>query len=407
MSHAGINLENVKVNNRSAILKLLNDQGAMSRKDIASHLGLTPATVSLISSELLAAGVLREIGELKETPRAGRKKILLGLNYDYRYVLTICIEAGDTTLAICNLAGKCLHIKRIPTNTQVAPEEFLLYIASESKALLWENSMDRSLVLGAGVSIPGKVDRKTGLSLFAYRVWERPVEIGKCLQQYLELPVIVENNVRSFAEAELIYGTGKQNDNILFLKWGPGVGSALVIHNQIYDSNLPREPQIGHIIVERGGRLCRCGRRGCLETRVSIHAIAERVRAQCTPQSMPELYKLVEGDLSRITAGSIRWWAQAENEGMRKVFDSTTRQLCWTVCGALSMLVPDKVIVYGQMFELPHFYERFLAFCQQYDASYNEEYVSRSALSGQIDYIGPLAVVVNGMFLSAENTESI
>lgn len=377
----------------------------MSRKDIACQLGLTPATVSLICGELLSAGVLQEVGELKETPRAGRKKILLDLNPDHRYVLTICIEADNTTLAICNLAGRCLHLRQLPTNTQVEPEAFLLHIASESKALLWENSIDRTLVLGAGVSVPGKVDRKTGVSLNAYRVWDHPVEVGRALQQYLELPVMVENNVRSFAEAELIYGTGKQNENILFLKWGPGVGSALVIHNQIYDSNLAREPQIGHIIVERGGRLCRCGRRGCLETRVSVRAIAERVRAQCTAQSMPALYALVEGDLSRIAEGNFHWWAQADDDGMRRVFEGAIRQLCWTVCGAISMIVPDKVIVYGQMFELPHFFEGFLAFCQQYDAFYTEGYLARSELSAKIDYIGPLAVVVNGMFLSAGSTE--
>ena len=80
MGYIGINLENVKVSNRSAILKLLNDQGAMSRKDIALALGLTPATVTLICTELLSGGILCERGEVDEARRAGRKKVLIDIN---------------------------------------------------------------------------------------------------------------------------------------------------------------------------------------------------------------------------------------------------------------------------------------------------------------------------------------
>ena len=81
MVYSGINLENVKISNRSAILKLLNDCGAMSRKDIAQRLGLTPATVTQISMKLLAAGILCEKGELEEEKRAGRPKVLIDIKY--------------------------------------------------------------------------------------------------------------------------------------------------------------------------------------------------------------------------------------------------------------------------------------------------------------------------------------
>ena len=89
MGYTGINLENVKMSNRSAILKLLNDHGAMSRKNIALELGLTPATVTLICTELIAAGLLCEKGEVEEKKRAGRKKVLIDINYQYRNVLSV------------------------------------------------------------------------------------------------------------------------------------------------------------------------------------------------------------------------------------------------------------------------------------------------------------------------------
>ena len=81
MGYTGINLGNVKLSNRSTILKLLNDCGAMSRKDMALQLGLTSATVSLICTDLLAAGILCEKGEVEEEKRAGRRKVLVDINY--------------------------------------------------------------------------------------------------------------------------------------------------------------------------------------------------------------------------------------------------------------------------------------------------------------------------------------
>ena len=105
MGYTGINLGNVRIENRSAILKLLNDQGAMSRKDIALALGLTPATVTLICTELLSAGLLYEKGEAEEEKRAGRKKVLIDINYQYRFVLCISIEPEDTCITISDLKG--------------------------------------------------------------------------------------------------------------------------------------------------------------------------------------------------------------------------------------------------------------------------------------------------------------
>ena len=157
MGYTGINLENVKLSNRSSILKLLNDCGAMSRKDIAIRLKLTPATVTLICTELISAGILCEKGEVEEERRAGRKKILIDINYQYSYVLSISIEAAKTFIAISNLKGKKLGGKQLTTDGTIAPEKFLKKVADESKALMWENGIAKDGVLGIGVSVPGPV----------------------------------------------------------------------------------------------------------------------------------------------------------------------------------------------------------------------------------------------------------
>ena len=109
MAYNGLNLENVKNQNRSSILKLLNDHGPMSRKDISARLGLTPASVTTLCAELLAQNILVELGEVQQGNRAGRRKILLGINYTYamsfpsasrcRPPASPCVTCGASTAA--------------------------------------------------------------------------------------------------------------------------------------------------------------------------------------------------------------------------------------------------------------------------------------------------------------------
>ena len=400
MAHTGINLENVKENNRSAILKLLNDKGAMSRKDLSEQLGLTAATVTLICSDLIAMGILREQGAVNEGRRAGRKKILVGIDYTYRYVLSVCIEANDTWVAISDLKGEKLAEKQMKTEHKTAPTLFLCHVASACREIVMTAGIPNDQILGVGVSVPGAVDRKNGVSKAAYRVWEHRVEVARVLKEHLEWPVILENNVKAFAEAELIYGSGKKNDNLLFLKWGPGIGSALVVRDVIYESQTSKEGEIGHITVEKGGKLCRCGRRGCLETKASVRAIAEKVSAACTEKSMPALYRYVKGDVTRICAENVDEWIHANDPGMWAILDDVIEQVAWNVCHALTLLAPEALILYGSIFAMPQVRERFLRFCKEYDPAYDETYINLSELSDSIDYIGPLAIVVNQLFFA-------
>lgn len=405
MGYTGINLGNVKMSNRSAILKLLNDYGAMSRKDIAIELGLTPATVTLICTELLSAGVLCEKGEVEEEKRAGRRKVLIDINYQYRYVLTVCLEAEQTCITICDLRGNCLGGKRIKTEGNQDPNKFLKMVSDESKALMWERGISKESVLGIGVSVPGTVNRKTGVSQHAYRIWNESVPLGEILRHHMDLPVIVENNVKAFAEGELIYGNGKEQENLLFIKWGPGVGSAIIIQNRIYDSQNSKTAEIGHYIVEKDGQQCRCGRKGCLETRVATHAIARQVRAACTEETMPVLYKRIKGDVERIEARNFAQWIRCEDAGLHQVLDDIIERLARVAVNSITLLAPDKVIIYGELFEYPLLEERFRYFCSHYDPAYNSGYILKSKLSDRIEYIGPLAIVMNELFLLAGSQE--
>lgn len=401
MAYTGINHENVKINNRRAILTLLNERGAMSRKDLAMELGLTPASVTQICAELIANGILCEQGQLKEDKRVGRKKILVGINYSCRHVLCISIEPEYTSITISDLKGSEPCTKKIITDSQIAPADFLKQTAMESLQLMEQLHISFETLLGVGISVPGPVDRQTGVSQSAYRIWNEPVCLIECLQPYFPCPIVIENNVKAFAIAEMVYGCGKQHKNILFLKWSYGIGSALVIGNKMYESDVSKEAEIGHIPVDKRGALCRCGKRGCLETKASIHTIVKQIRNHCNATTMPHLYALVHQDPSRIHASNIQWWFQAQAQDLEiwNIFDPIIDRVAQVTSSIITFLAPDCVIFFGQVFELPNVKEHFVEHCKRYDPSYDDTYIHISALSNEIDYIGPLAIAVNQLFI--------
>ena len=400
MSYTGINLESVKANNRSSILKLLNEQGPTSRKDLAQALGLTPASVTQNCSDLIDAGILCEAGEVKNSNRAGRRKILVGINYSCRYVLSISIELENTCLTLSDLRGENHTSCQIKTEPQLPPYEFLTKVALEGLSLIYQAGLSHEMILGVGVSIPGLVDREKGVSRSAYRIWENPVDVRGLLGRYLHFPILLDNNVNAFAKAELLFGGSREKENILFMKWGPGVGSSIVVHNKLYESRFSKEGELGHITVNKDGKLCRCGRRGCLETLANIHAMANRMSEACTAETAPALHDLVGGDVTLIRGRNIDWWFHAQDEGFWRILDPVVDQVARSLANTVTILAPDAVVFYGPVFHLPGIKERFLRHCAEVDPNYNSDYITMSTLSDKIDFIGPLAVVVNELFLS-------
>ena len=129
MVKTGISLDSVKNNNKSQILKILQKTDAMSRKDIANQIGLTPAAVTMLCNDMMEAHMILEKGEMKEQKRAGRKKVLVDINYDFKYIVSVNIEAVDTSITVTNIRGNVLVETKVHTRTDIEPQLFLEELA--------------------------------------------------------------------------------------------------------------------------------------------------------------------------------------------------------------------------------------------------------------------------------------
>lgn len=406
MGKTGISLEDVKIKNKSTIIRLLNDQGPMSRKDISQNVSLTPAAVTMLCSEMIEEHILVEKGEVAEEKKVGRKKVHVDINYHYKCIVAVSVEQKWTYIHICDLKGRVLADKKIATDKTVSPQDLLKRIATECKVLLWESNNSQDSILGLGLCIPGIVDKKQGVSIHAYGIWEEQVQVKAYMQEMMNCPVIVENNVKAFAEGELLYGFGKKEDNLLFVKWGPGVGSAMIIGNQLYEGHGYKAAEIGHYIIEPDGILCRCGRRGCLETRVSIGAIVGQLQEIYSKEETPRLYEMTGGNKEEITEERFTGWIEEacglpdilSDPAVSELLEHNIDRLARAVVNVMTMLAPDHTIIFGSMLDNAYIGQVFLKDCRKYDPSYTEEYIGKSLLGRQIHSIGPTAITAKELF---------
>lgn len=364
----------VKKQNRSSVLNCINQCGPVSRKDIARITGLTPAAVTLICTELIQQGLLQELGFDTFSTGAGRKKVLLEINYNCYYIVTVNIEFSDTFLSISNMRGDCLEQRVVPTDRDAEPEIFLTHVAKLCREMKNHFPELAEKLAGVSVAVPGVVDREKGLSIHAYGVWNRQVAVCEVLKKKLDLPVWIENNVNAFAMAELLYGYGRDYDNLLIIKWGPGVGSAVIIDGQLYEGRHGKAAELGHFIVERDGNLCSCGRRGCLETKVS--------------------YRALTGSVPFVAEEFGQVYRKAEAEGNGGIFDEAIDLFARTIVNSMTILAPNRVVLFGSLFHDRVIRDRMIEACEKYDSRYNTSRILYSGLADKEKIIGPVAVFV-------------
>ena len=392
MATKGQNIENVKIINRASTFQLLLANGPMSRSEIAAELNITPATVTSICNEFFSKDLLIQHEETDSPGKVGRKKCPVELNYNYKFALAINIFPVSTTISVCNLAGMLIDSVAMPTDVKASPERFLAQVAERSTKLLWDNHLAKDKILGVGVTVMGPVNHLEGISLNAFSVWDRPVPVQGILEDELHIPVCVESNVCALTEASLLYGEIEE-PNVLAVQWGPGVGSTSVIGGKVFKGRNFHTAELGHNFVDGIGEKCRCGKVGCLETRLSIDAIVSQLE---------KLSKLPGANLLRALADEVgapgrenlHAYLDVSFPPLEEYLNDISFRLAVVVNNAIQVLAPDKIILFGELFSNELLFERFKRSVFSINETIVDEMFLRSALQDRRAYIGAVACIV-------------
>lgn len=256
----GMNMENLKNNNKIAILSYLNKNGESSRKKIAEGLKLTTATLTILTNELIEEGVVRELGALTEG-KVGRKQILIDINKDSKFIIGIEISRNNIYYNLINLKAEIIESMswRYSHNLlEKKLDEVLQYIDELTKS-------KRNIFLGVGISVYGSLDEndhwKVGIS-----------NIKEIVENRLKFPTYIQNNIRALALTEQYLN--RDEKDFWLVKYGPGVGAAIIMNGKLVEGNKRLAGDIGHIPFDSDGEICKvCGQIGCLESKVNFERV--------------------------------------------------------------------------------------------------------------------------------------
>jgi predicted NBD/HSP70 family sugar kinase len=330
-------LESLRERNRLRVIDALRTRGAISRADIARQTGLSRSTVSSLVGDLQAAGlVIERVAEsaTPASPQGGRPPVLVALDQSAGAVVGLDFGHDSLRVAVADLSYAILAETAADLEVDTAAQDALDTAARLVGELIDEAGVDRDRVLAAGMGLPGPIDRASGLvhSQPILPSWVGLNPAGE-MEERLELPVHLDNDANVGALGESTFGIGRGTRVMAYLRLSAGIGAGLVINGRPFRGARGIAGEIGHVLVDPNGPICRCGNRGCLETFVAGPALCELLRRSHGPLTVRELLELAEqGD-----AGCQRVLADAGRVVGRAVAD-----LC-------NYLNPDLVVVGGDL----------------------------------------------------------
>jgi len=265
------NQQVVKKNNKSLVLQMIMEKEPISRADIAQVTGLNKATVSSLVNELLEEEFIYESGPGESS--GGRRPVLLHFNREAGYSIGIDIGVNYILGVLTDLKGEILFEQNQIIQDTSMPVVLGL-VKKMIRSLIDGMSKSKYGALGIGIGVPGIVD-KDGTILLAPNLDWKDIDLKSEIEEEFQLPVIIENEANAGAYGEKQLGTAQNIPNIVYISAGIGIGAGIIINGMLYQGKNGYSGEMGHMIIDVGGKQCRCGSKGCWEVYASEHALLE------------------------------------------------------------------------------------------------------------------------------------
>ena len=330
------NRDLIRAINRSTILNTIKTHGAIPRAEIARLTGLSPATVSGIVTELIQENLVFE----KETgdSSGGRRPIMLAINPHGGCVVGIKVMEDHAIGALTDLEATPLGKQSYPL-TDTTPRAVAQALSELVSELLRTTDNPAPNLMGVGVGLAGIVDSGQGVVRQSPFFGWNDVPLRELIQNKVNVPVYIDNDVNTLAFAEKWFGAGRGIDDFLVVTIGRGIGLGIVVNGQFHHGTRGSAGELGHTVVHPGGELCACGKRGCLEMYVSEPAMLRQAA---------EAYH--QGRLSSLPKNPEEMIALA-NEGetaIQEIFAHTGRLLGQSIANLINIFNPERILINGE-----------------------------------------------------------
>lgn len=284
----GTNSSEIKLHNMSAILMALLRNKTLSRVGLSQIVGVSTATITNLVSELVEQGLVAEVGLVKNNGQVsvGRPQKALRLIPDARYAVGVHIDVENIYITLTNIQCEIVQSQSIEHHMDTPWHQVMNQVGDVVNELISQQGLTSNEVVGVGVAASGLVNPLTGVNVIAPNLGWHDVPIQDYLHGRLNIPIIVENNVRAMALGEALFGVGRDTTAMAFIYGRIGVGAGLVVDGQIYRGAGAGAGEVGHTLLLFGDHDSRTVH--SLESLVSKPALLKAARKLVveSPQSL-------------------------------------------------------------------------------------------------------------------------
>lgn len=272
---------------RKRIINHLYFSGMLSCAEISERIEKSLSLTTKILNELVQEGVVVETGHAPSS--GGRRPQMYALRSDMMYTLSVAIDQFVTRMVIMDMQNKHIgKVKSIDLNL-FDNASAVNIIADEINELIEKTGVEKSKIAGIGIGMPGFIDSKEGVN-YSF-MGKLHGTLSSFIENKVGIPVVVDNDSSLVALAELKFGAARMKRNVMVINVGWGIGLGLILNNVLFRGDNGFAGEFSHIPLFQNGKLCSCGKSGCLETEASLLAVNEKALAGLASGSTSVLKK--------------------------------------------------------------------------------------------------------------------
>jgi predicted NBD/HSP70 family sugar kinase len=336
------NREITKAINQFNILNTIRKSGLISRVEIAEITGQSRAAVTNFTALLISEGMILE-KQTEPSGSRGRRRVMLALNPSAAYVVGVKLSAFQISFAVANMQADVITSLIIPVRIEKRSADFVADLMEDGiRHCVTEAKLKLDMIAGIGIGIPGFIDSGKGVTYWSPLYRQGNTLLRDLIQGRLNIPTYIENDANTVTLAEQWFGEGMGLDNFLVVTVEHGVGIGIVVNGQIYRGERGIGAEFGHLVIQPGGALCRCGKKGCIEAYVADYKIleagikaAEAGRWKCT-------------DPSSLTIEDLTDIAKNGEPALVEIFKHSGEVLGLGISGLVQIFNPKKIILAGE-----------------------------------------------------------
>ena len=336
---------------RQQVFERVRASGLIPRVQLAKDLGVSPASVTTITQELIEAGLIEEIAAPREGDAGrGRPAVALGVRADAHLVAGMKLSDREHTAVIVDFAGNLIADDVIPRKPgPMTLVQLLAAIETLLNRVCDKAGIAKADLSAMGLGVPGFVDCVEGMVYWSSVLVERAIPLASVAQARLGLPVTIDNDANLVTLAELWFGAGRGLSNFAVVTIEHGVGMGYVLNHRMFRGAQRLGMELGHTKVQLDGALCRCGQRGCLEAYVADYALAREATTALN-------WEHKEGQSISVVLESLYDHAKAGNGAARSIFRRAGRYLAVGLSNVINLFDPALIILSGERMQYDYLY---------------------------------------------------